>query len=479
MKNWIIALLFMVRGVALASSNEPFFKVAVVGGGLSGLTAAYSLEKAGIDVGVFEARSRLGGRVLSVYLDGQIVELGGHSILDGGDAPTIHKLVDELGLKTEREELSLKASYFDGKNFHCIEDLVEGAALSLEQLKELAERCQTMREVFDLLFPEKGPLYSLLAQRLATYEGGTIDELSVTCYETLYHILKGGESSVYAQGKPFTIEAETVVGGNAQLPLALAEKVRSISLNHALKSVERLDSGHYLLSFQNGQRVRAEIIVLAVPCSVYESIQFSENVIPRRTLEEIKRVPYGKNAKILAAMEPAVQDKRLVVSDTALCYFTGKGRCLTFYYSKPYGVFSPAAILSRYQVDRSIFDKDDRQIALPKDTPHYATDVSYAKYDGAVGYSWASDRFARGSYSFMGAECEKVLEERIEIEGVQVKALFAPIAGSLYFAGEHATIDDEILGTMEAACESGERVAKLIQIKLARKSHNDLLPTKL
>ena len=37
-----------------------------------------------------------------------------------------------------------------------------------------------------------------------------------------------------------------------------------------------------------------------------------------------------------------------------------------------------------------------------------------------------------------------------------------PIDQKLYFAGEHTSILMEFPGTMEAACESGERAARMI-----------------
>jgi monoamine oxidase len=40
-------------------------RVAIVGGGLAALNAAYQLKKAGVDAMVYEARRRLGGRILS------------------------------------------------------------------------------------------------------------------------------------------------------------------------------------------------------------------------------------------------------------------------------------------------------------------------------------------------------------------------------------------------------------------------------
>src|SRR5436190_16065970 len=55
--------------------------VAIVGGGLAGLTAARALAKSGHSVVVLEARERVGGRTLNHALpDGQPVEAGGEFV---------------------------------------------------------------------------------------------------------------------------------------------------------------------------------------------------------------------------------------------------------------------------------------------------------------------------------------------------------------------------------------------------------------
>jgi Flavin containing amine oxidoreductase len=51
-------------------------RVAVVGAGLSGLTAAIYLQRHGIEVTVYEASDRVGGRVTSDYIDGFICDRG-------------------------------------------------------------------------------------------------------------------------------------------------------------------------------------------------------------------------------------------------------------------------------------------------------------------------------------------------------------------------------------------------------------------
>src|SRR5262245_6254070 len=59
--------------------------VAVVGGGLSGLTAATALAAAGVDVLVIEAQKRVGGRTLTVNRNGAFIDHGGQWVSDGQD----------------------------------------------------------------------------------------------------------------------------------------------------------------------------------------------------------------------------------------------------------------------------------------------------------------------------------------------------------------------------------------------------------
>lgn len=53
-------------------------KIAIIGGGPAGLTAAYQLSKAGVAVELFESTSSVGGMAKSFSLWGQIVDLGPH-----------------------------------------------------------------------------------------------------------------------------------------------------------------------------------------------------------------------------------------------------------------------------------------------------------------------------------------------------------------------------------------------------------------
>ena len=68
----------------------------VIGGGLSGLAAAWRLQKAGVTVTVLEAQERPGGRVATEHVDGYVVDTGPDAATSG----YTHwlALIDELGL---------------------------------------------------------------------------------------------------------------------------------------------------------------------------------------------------------------------------------------------------------------------------------------------------------------------------------------------------------------------------------------------
>jgi len=100
-------------------------------------------------------------------------------------------------------------------------------------------------------------------------------------------------------------------------------------------------------------------------------------------------------------------------------------------------------------------------------TATYAKDEANLSYEGVVGYSWPNDPYAKGSYSYIASGQESLLTETVKENDETFKTLFAPIAQNLYFVGEHTSILFDVPGTMEAACESGERIARTIMQKLA------------
>jgi len=73
---------------------------AIIGGGITGLAAAFFLKQRGIPARLFEASPRLGGVIQSVRRDGYLAEFGPNSILE--TSPVIGNLVRDLGLESRR-----------------------------------------------------------------------------------------------------------------------------------------------------------------------------------------------------------------------------------------------------------------------------------------------------------------------------------------------------------------------------------------
>ncbi|KAJ5097761.1 hypothetical protein N7456_008482 [Penicillium angulare] len=92
-------LFFRILLLSVAAFAKPNVDVVIIGGGLSGLSAAKDIAAAGKSFAILEARDRVGGRVLNVnLLDGQAEEAGAEFV--GPTQDRVLALADSLGLTT-------------------------------------------------------------------------------------------------------------------------------------------------------------------------------------------------------------------------------------------------------------------------------------------------------------------------------------------------------------------------------------------
>jgi protoporphyrinogen/coproporphyrinogen III oxidase len=75
-------------------------RVAVLGAGITGLTAAWHLRRRGLNPMLFERASRIGGAIGAVRRDGWLHELGPNSMLEGSSE--VAAFIDDLGLGARR-----------------------------------------------------------------------------------------------------------------------------------------------------------------------------------------------------------------------------------------------------------------------------------------------------------------------------------------------------------------------------------------
>ncbi len=131
-------------------------RVAIVGGGILGMTAAYRLSKAGVPVSLFERAPDLGGLVGTFDFDGQPVDRFYHVVL-----PTDHRVVglaEELGLSDRWRYRPTKVGFYD-----------DGRIFSMTSPKEFLR--------FPLLRPlERARLASFVARCQLTKSHTELDE---------------------------------------------------------------------------------------------------------------------------------------------------------------------------------------------------------------------------------------------------------------------------------------------------------------
>src|SRR5256885_16821417 len=82
--------------------------VAIIGAGITGLTAAFYLKRNRIPVTVYEASDRVGGVIQSLRRDGYLAEFGPNTLLE--TSPKIAQLVRDAGLESRRLNPDPKAA---------------------------------------------------------------------------------------------------------------------------------------------------------------------------------------------------------------------------------------------------------------------------------------------------------------------------------------------------------------------------------
>jgi monoamine oxidase len=296
-------------------------RVAVVGAGLSGLTAARDLARAGAEVTVLEARDRVGGRTLSHPLGSSTIDLGAQWI--GPTQDRIARLARELGVRTfpqfsagrKRLELGGKLGAYSGFIPSVpLLSLVE-TGIAMARVERLAKQVplerprdakhaarwdsQTLEDWMD------GSLRTSGARALLTIATEMIfavepRDLSFLFFLTYLH--SGGGLERLARVERGA-QHERFVGGAEQISKKLAEPLAGrLRTSAPVRSVEQSEAG-VTLHFDGG-RLDVDRVILAVPPALCDRIAFSQ-ALPKQRAELQRRMPMGSAIKCIVGYERA------------------------------------------------------------------------------------------------------------------------------------------------------------------------------
>lgn len=429
-------------------------KVLVVGAGFAGLACAHELRSVGYDVTVLEARSRLGGRVLSStnLAPGRNLELGGELI------GTNHKhwvaYADRFKLKllemTEDEEAEAPI-VFEGKKLtkeesdKVWEELEEGCKrLNEDASKVDAEKPWSLAKAKELDARSVGKwiaeqdLSDLVKKGMAaTFTADNGVAVEKQSYLGMLTQIKGGGVEA------FWTETEThrCEGGNQQLAVKLAEAVGKdrVRTNAAVVKIE-IGEKAATVTLNDNTSLTADDVVLAIPPSTWDRIVFAPPLPP------VLKPQMGVNVKFFPIVKSRFWEEMKLsqysLSDGPVSMTwdgtdnqPGEGpACLTCFSGGP-----PAETCRSWKSDdREAKYLEELARRYPTIREHF---VKSAFMD------WPGDRLTAAGYSFP-APGEVTTIGPLLYEGLK----------RLHFAGEHACY--AFVGYMEGALCSGVSVAR-------------------
>ncbi|MCC5891577.1 protoporphyrinogen oxidase [Exiguobacterium sp.] len=88
--------------------------IAIIGGGITGMAAAYYAKQTGAHVTLYEASDRIGGKIKTIYRDGFVLECGPDGYM--ARKPTLTELITELGLDEQLVRSKTGTSYIFVRN---------------------------------------------------------------------------------------------------------------------------------------------------------------------------------------------------------------------------------------------------------------------------------------------------------------------------------------------------------------------------
>jgi monoamine oxidase len=457
----------MGGGVPATSTTQG--TVAIVGGGVAGLTAAYRLRQRGINVHLYEAAARFGGRMWTKQNfneEGMFCELGGE-LVDTNHTSLI-ALAKELGIGIQ----PLKKGTPKGSDYYFIDGVIRTDAELIPAFAPLAKRIAADAEGLinskdeytdKALALDMIPLDRYL--REAGKTTGTAEWVIQTldvAYVTEYGVETSRQSALNfidmispdtSEGMEMygnSDEAFRIAGGSSRLTDALVKKIQGrVELNqgHRLEKIE--DNGKEItLSFAHGSETKRIVyhkVVMAIPFTVLRDIPGVKR-LPLSPLKHqaIREMGWGANAKVMLGFREQFW-KTLSPASHGGAFSDG----LFQTWNTSAGQKGNQGILTCYIGGAAARHFSHGSAARYVDKVNEIFPMAKAAYNGhRAAMDWTHFALARGSFSAtgVGQYCSMISN-----------AATPELGGRLIFAGEHTS--EDFPGYMNGGVESGLRAA--------------------
>jgi monoamine oxidase len=458
----------------LAVGAQP--KIAILGAGLAGLAAARRLKARGLVATLYEARNRVGGRVVSDRSFGthdggaRAVECGAEFI------DTQHRrmlalaqtyqlpLLDMTTLPVRKRTFLLQGQRYDEA---AIVAMFAPIATALRQ-----EWTRLGQSVASIGMSNATPVAraldgeSLDAFVVRSGASETARRLVAAAYGTEFGLATGDQSALnlFAMLDDSDLRAaETsgvlslfgasderfkVLGGNDRIPAAMAaELTEAIETGRACTAIRQRPDLRFELIFDGAPTVVVDLLICTLPFPVLRQLDVQ---VPMRAAKRlaIDTLGYGTNAKRIVPFAAPLWE---AAGDDGSVFGEGE---LESVWAPLTGQGSGPVALTQFLAGRAGAELDR---TTPEAPFLAAVDALWpglaAQRDErpALVFPWARDRWAGGSYAcYRPGQWTAFGGVEAEIEG----------EGRMFFAGEH--VSSEFQGFMEGAVETGEAAADMI-----------------
>ncbi|MFB7512245.1 flavin monoamine oxidase family protein [Streptomyces sp. NPDC056144] len=473
-------------GTARADTAAPV--VAIIGAGIAGLAAALRLADHGITSAVYEADTRVGGRIHSnpagaYWGDGQSSEWGGEMIDTG------HQIMQSLAarfnlplddIRAAEPAGSTEVYRFDGAYYTYAQ-----ASADFKKLKPVIQQDLATFNWPVAWNAANSPgavalsnmtIRDWIATRVPGGLASPFGQLLDVAYTTEFGVDTDASSALGILGmlayqptpNGFSLFGESdtryrVRGGNHRIPQAVAAALPAGTVRHGwrLQSVAAAAGGRQLLTFTAAgctQTVLADHTILALPIGVLQRLDLSASGFDARKRAGIAALRMGKNCKLSLQFDtrhwngsgPWGIATGSTMSDTGyqtswdssraqtgtkgiLTVYAGGSRTAGFTPSSPFRTAADPQIAGYAQAALAQLEP-----VFPGITAHWTGKATLA--------AWPLNPNAYGSYS---AWPPGYAHQYAGYEGVR--------QGNTHFAGEHTS--EVAQGYMEGGAESGVRAA--------------------